>query len=398
MRYRYSTGKNGKPVKKAIIYTCDEHGINFSDINREAVGIIKKLKHAGFDAYIVGGAVRDLILGKKPKDFDIVSGASPAKIKKVFRNSRIIGKRFRLVHVYFGDRIFEVSTFRSLKEGHTGNTFGTMDEDVFRRDFTMNALFYDIEQQVVVDYVGGMNDIKKRQVRPVIPLSEIFTEDPVRMIRAVKYAALTGFSIPFNLKLKIARQSGLLAGISPSRLTEEILKIINSDNAEAVVDLLDKMGLYNYLQPNAARLMRKNPSFRQNYLKSMAALNSGGSGQVQVLGALFYDYLETVYDWKCESDAGKNHPVSIDNFRDFFKAVRSFVLPMNPPRYDLERALRKFFSIRGITIKRPHIEKLKQAAETAENKPSSARKRRRRKHKPEVKDSESVMQNVDRQA
>jgi len=388
MRYRYSTGKDGKPVKKATIYTSDEHGINFSDIDREAVGIIKKLKHSGFDAYIVGGAVRDLILGKKPKDFDIVSGASPAKIKKIFRNSRIIGRRFRLVHVYFGERVFEVSTFRSLKNGNTGNIFGTMDEDVYRRDFTMNALFYDVEQRVVVDYVGGMNDIKKKQVRSIIPLSEIFTEDPVRMIRAVKYAALAGFSIPFSLKLKITRQSGLLTGISPSRLTEEILKIINSDNAAGIVDMLDKMGLYNYLQPNAADLMRKNPLFRQNYLKSMAA---GG----QVLGALFYDYLETVYDWNGEAAAGKKIPESIENYREIFKAVRSFVLPMNPPRFDLERALRKFFSNRGIAIKRPHIEKPKPAAEAAENKPSVPRKRKRRKHKPEAKDPDSVMQNAE---
>jgi len=395
MRYRYSTGKNGKPVKKAIIYTCDEHGINFSDINKEAVGIIKKLRHAGFDAYIVGGAVRDLILGKKPKDFDIVSDASPAKIKKVFRNSRIIGRRFRLAHVYFGDRVFEVSTFRSLKDGFTGSIFGTMDEDVFRRDFTMNALFYDIEQQVVIDYVGGMNDIKKMQVKPVIPLSEIFTEDPVRMIRAVKYAALAGFSIPFNLKLKISRQSDLLAGISPSRLTEEILKIINSDNAAAVVNLLDKMGLYNYLQPNAANLMRKSQSFRQNYLKSMAALNDSESTHGQVLGALFYDYLEIVYNWEGEYLSGKNLPVSIENFREVFKAVRSFLLPMNPPRYDLERALRKFFSCRGIIIKRPHIEKIKPSAEPIETKPSATRKRRHMKHKPEVKESENVAQNTE---
>ncbi|MDR0324168.1 MAG: polynucleotide adenylyltransferase PcnB, partial [Treponema sp.] len=201
MRYRYTTGKNGKLVKKAIIYTCNEHGINFGDVDSEAVNIIKKLKSSGFDGFIVGGAVRDLILGKKPKDFDIVSSASPAKIKKVFRNSRIIGRRFRLVHVYFGQRIFEVATFRSLKDGNTSNTFGTMDEDVFRRDFSMNALYYEPEQQIVVDYVDGVKDIKKRQVKPVIPISEIFSEDPVRMIRAVKYAAATGFSLPLSLKL-----------------------------------------------------------------------------------------------------------------------------------------------------------------------------------------------------
>jgi poly(A) polymerase len=255
----------------------------------------------------------------------------------------------------------------------------------------MNALFYDVEQQVVIDYVGGMNDIKRRQVRPVIPLSEIFTEDPVRMIRAVKYAALAGFSIPFNLKLRITRQSALLASISPSRLTEEILKIIHSDNAAAVVNLLDKMGLYNYLQPNASSLMRKNPFFRQNYLKSMAALNAGGNGQKQVLGALFYDYLEMVYDWEGESVSGKKLPASIENYREVFKAVRSFVLPMNPPRYDLDRALRKFFMSHGITIKRAYIEKSKQTAETIENKSSSARKRRHKRHKPEVKNPEGVM-------
>jgi poly(A) polymerase len=147
------------------------------------------------------------------------------------------------------------------------------------------------------------------------------------------------------------------------------------------------MGLYYYLQPNAADLMRKNPSFRHNYLKSMTVLSGSG----QVLGALFYDYLETVYDWKGEAASGKNLPVSIENFREIFKAVRSFVLPMNPPRYDLERALRKFFLSRSITIKRPHIEPPKPVFETYEPKPSSAVKRKRRKRKPAVKNAETTL-------
>ncbi|MDR1858940.1 MAG: polynucleotide adenylyltransferase PcnB, partial [Treponema sp.] len=141
MRYRYSTGENGRLIKRAVVYTRDEHGINFDDVDGEAVGIVKRLKDCGYETYIVGGAVRDLILKKKPKDFDIVSEANPARIKKIFRNSRIIGRRFKLVHVYFGPRIFEVSTFRSLKDGLTSNTFGSINEDVLRRDFTMNALF-----------------------------------------------------------------------------------------------------------------------------------------------------------------------------------------------------------------------------------------------------------------
>jgi len=382
MRYRYSAGEDGKHVRKAIIYTCDEHGINFADVDGEAVSIVKKLKGAGFDSYIVGGAVRDLILGKKPKDFDIVSTASPTRIKKIFHNSRIIGRRFRLVHVCIGQRIFEVSTFRSIKDGHTGNTFGKMDEDVLRRDFTMNALYYDPEQQIVVDYVGGINDIKKRQVKPVIPLSEIFTDDPVRMIRAVKYAAATGFSIPISLKMKIQKQSYLLSSISPSRLTEEILKIINSDKAAAIVDLLDKMGLYSYIQPQAASLMRKDANFRKNYLQSMASLKDDENQRGQALGALFRDYLESVNDWK---------PGPIENFKEIFKTARSFVMPMNPPRFDMEAALKKFLASHGITVKRPHIEKFKAHAEVGTDKSVSAKMRKRRRHrKPENKDPQAT--------
>jgi len=367
MRYRYSATEDGKLVKKAIIYTRDEHGINFADVDGEAISIIKRLRGAGFDSYIVGGAVRDLILGKKPKDFDIVSAASPGRIKKIFRNSRIIGRRFRLVHVYFGDRIFEVATFRSLKDGHTSNTFGTIDDDVLRRDFTMNALFYDPEQQIVVDYVNGMKDIKNKQVKNIINLSVIFMDDPVRMIRAVKYAAMTGFSIPLNLKMKIVNQSNLLTSISPSRLTEEIFKIINSDKAGAIVDLLDKMGLYSYLQPQAAELMRRNANFRKSYLQTMAALKGAENQRGQALSSLFYDYLESTSDWK---------PGPIENFKEICKTVRTFVMPMNPPRFELEYAVKKFLSAKGITIKRTPP---KPAAE--EGKPAPKRKRRRRKPK-----------------
>ncbi|MCL2209684.1 MAG: polynucleotide adenylyltransferase PcnB [Treponema sp.] len=352
MRYRYSTGQNGKLVKKAIIYTCNEHGINFADVDIDAVNIIRRLKSTGHDSYIVGGAVRDLILGKKPKDFDIVSTAAPLKIKKVFRGSRIIGRRFRIVHVYIGQKIFEVATFRSLKDGNTSNTFGSIDEDVFRRDFTMNALFYDPQQQIVVDYVNGMKDIKRKQVKPVIPVNQIFSEDPVRMIRAVKYAAAAGFNLPVNLKLRIYNQSKLLKTISPSRLTEEIQKIIRSDQAAAIVDLLEKMGLYGYLQPQASKLMKSDAAFKTCYLKTMASFNGNEVYPGQALGCLFYDYLESLQKWE---------PGVIENYNEIFMTVRSFVLPMNPPRFELGQALRKFLSVRGMTIKKQHIERIKPA-------------------------------------
>jgi len=374
MRIRYSAGQNGEPVKKANIYTCGEHGINFANVDREAIGIVKRLKNAGYDTYIVGGAVRDLILGKKPKDFDIVSAASPARIRKIFHNSRIIGRRFRLVHVYFGQRIFEVATFRSLKDGNTSNTFGTIDEDVLRRDFTMNALFYDPEQQIVVDYVNGMNDIKNKQVKPIINISKIFSDDPVRMIRAVKYAAATGFSLPLNLKRKIKKQSTLVSSISPSRLTEEIFKIIHSDKAAEIVDLLDQMGLYCYLQPEAVKLMRQESDFRKRYLQSMKALSAGGGNNFSLaLGSLFYDYLETFTEWK---------PGIIENYKEIFHAARSFVLPMNPPRFEFERAIKKFLAAKGITVKRPYFpinNKQTTEGETPGITAESIRGRRRRK-------------------
>ena len=347
MRFRYSE-ENGRLVKKAIVYTRDEHGINYDDVDSEAVNIIKRLKDCGYESYIVGGAVRDLILKKKPKDFDIASEANPARIKRIFRNSRIIGRRFKLVHVYFGPRIFEVATFRSLKDGTTSNTFGDISDDVLRRDFTMNALFYDPTQQIVVDYVGGMKDIRAKRVRPIISLATIFRDDPVRMIRAVKYSAATGFSLPLPLKLKIKTQSPLLASVSPSRLTEEMLKIINSPQAAGIVTALDDMGLYAWLQPNAAQLMKEQPSFRRRYIRSMAALNQKDHKKEpgQALGALINDYLEDVADWE---------KGLMENYKECYTAARRFVLPMNPPRYEIDYAVRRFFASRGITIKKSHL-------------------------------------------
>ncbi|MCL1993375.1 MAG: polynucleotide adenylyltransferase PcnB [Spirochaetes bacterium] len=337
MRIRYSAGKNGQAVKRALVYTHDEHKINFSDVDAEAVGIIKRLKDSGFDTYIVGGAVRDLILGKKPKDFDIASEANPARIKKIFRNSRIIGRRFRLVHIYFEKRIFEVSTFRSLKHGSTGNNFGSIEEDVLRRDFTMNALFYDPLEQVVIDYVGGMKDIMEKKLMPIIPIPEIFKDDPVRMIRAVKYAAATGFAIPLRLKWKIKKESSLLAGVSASRLTEEIFKIINSPHAAAIVEDLDRFGLYCYLQPGAAKLMKENPDFRRRYMASLSSIKG------EVLGSLVNDYLEDVVDF----DLG-----AAESYKTVLAAARSFVMPMSPPRFQLEQAVRNFFLARGFIVKK----------------------------------------------
>jgi poly(A) polymerase len=205
------------------------------------------------------------------------------------------------------------------------------------------------------------------------------------MVRAVKYAAITGFSIPVNLKWKIRQQSNLLASISPSRLTEEIFKIINSKKAAAIVDLLDKVGLYSYLQPNAAKRMRENSAYKQSYLNRMADLNGVETYRGQAVGALFYDYLESTADWK---------PGVIENYKEVFQTARSFVLPMNPPRFEMEHAVRKFLAVRGITIKRlpPKV-----VGETGTTVASPSARKRRRHRKPKNKGTITNESNINLQ-
>jgi poly(A) polymerase len=364
LRIRYSRGKNGNPVKKAIVYTQDEHGISFSDVDRDAVNITERLKAAGYETYIVGGAVRDLILGKSPKDFDIVSSASPVRIKKLCRNARIIGHRFRLVHVYAGKKIFEVSTFRSLKDGPTSNVFGTIEEDVLRRDFTLNALFYDPGRQIVIDFVNGMKDIREKRIRPIIPLKTIFQDDPVRMIRAVKYGAAAGFKLPLTLRWRIKKESPLLAEVSPSRLTEEICKIIHSAQAAQIVRQLEAAGLYRYLQPNASVLMKEKSAFREAYLGGFEAL-AGGADQEkpgQAMTALIRPYLEDMADWNTEDPQ--------EYYKILFVAARRFVLPMNPPRVELDHAVRLIFAEHGIMVKRSRFPVRLRDAEAGGEEPS----------------------------
>ncbi|MDR2394594.1 MAG: polynucleotide adenylyltransferase PcnB [Treponema sp.] len=348
MRIRYATEQDGRSVKKAIVYTQDEHGITFSAVDPKAVYVVERLQSSGYETYIVGGAVRDLILGKRPKDFDIVSAASPPRIKKLFHQARIIGQRFRLVHVRFGSKIFEVSTFRSLRDGLTSNTFGTIEEDVLRRDFTLNALFYDPLKQLVVDYVGGIPDIRKKQIRAIIPLATIFSDDPVRMIRALKYAASTGFTLPLPLKWKIKQQAPLLAGISPSRLTEELFKIIHSPAAAQIVEKLVTFGVYEFLQPNATRLMKEQAAFRIRYMDSLKRISYEGfkGAPGEALAVLIEDYLEGVIQWDSEIP---------DQYKNTFMAARRFILPMNPPRAELDQAIRRIFKAHGIIIKKSRV-------------------------------------------
>ncbi len=353
MLYRYSTDENGRTKKAAVIYTKNEHPIKKDRIDPDALKIIYQLNDYGYQAYIVGGAVRDLILNKKPKDFDIVTNANPTQIKKLFKNSRIIGKRFRLVHVFFGPKIFEVSTFRSIANGSVGNIFGTIDEDVRRRDFTLNALYYNPIKEQIIDYVNAMNDIKKHILRPVISLDKIFIEDPVRMIRAIKYSSANNFKMSTKLKKSIKKTAHLLSTVSPSRLTEELLKIINSGHAYQIIYAALKLDVYLYLQPSATSLMYSNKHFENSYLESMKKLdeevqNNKTNSLSEKLFYMIKDYVNNLTDWKSEIESNKN--IS-EIYKQTWKESRSFVLPMNPQRTELENAVKMILKENGGQIK-----------------------------------------------
>jgi poly(A) polymerase len=366
LRFRYSAQEDGTLVKKAVVYTSDEHGIDAAFVDTDAVLIIKRLRQAGYEGYIVGGAVRDLILKLKPKDFDIVSNATPSQIRKLFHNSRIIGQRFRLVHVTLSNKIFEVCTFRSLKEGSTGNVFGTIEEDVLRRDFTINALFYEPIDELIVDYVDGLRDIQEKRIRPIIPLATIFQEDPVRMIRAVKYSVLTDFKLPAQLKQKIQQQAALLATVSASRRTEELFKIIHSSSAGEIVDKLNSLDLYIYLQHSAALLMQERADFRTRYLSTLSNIAAEEPGAD--LAALVRDYLNDTTDWHNDED---------ETYKSVFHAARHFILPMSPPRVNLDKAVRLIFKEHGIIIEQAcYSDCLRQSTE----KPVFNRQRHRPHH------------------
>src|SRR5438477_10625397 len=227
-----------------------DHTVSRKDIDADALKVLYRLKNHGFKACLVGGGVRDLLLGRRPKDFDISTDAHPQQIKKLFRNCFVVGRRFRLCHVRFGRKVVEVSTFRKQappEEGDTlirrDNTFGTPEEDAFRRDFTVNALFYDIATFSVIDYVGGLEDLRAGVVRSIGDPDVRLNEDPVRMIRAIAIAARLDFTIEPTLLQSIRRHRREIAKSSLPRLIEEYYKILRQGSAEKAFRQMAEVGL-----------------------------------------------------------------------------------------------------------------------------------------------------------
>ena len=252
MLKRYRRSADGASRATANVYLPGEHGIRGVAIDSGAAAICQRLVRGGHEAYIVGGALRDLLTGREPKDFDVATSARPRQITALFRGARIIGRRFKLVHVPSGRRVFEVSTFRAA-DAATANRYGTVDQDAFRRDFSFNALYYAPRSERLIDYVGGFDDIQRRMLRTVGAPEESFEEDPVRMIRAVKYARLVGFSMERHYRMLISRYAERLKECSAERLTEELIKILTSGRATEILDSAHDLGLFAVLLPNLVR-------------------------------------------------------------------------------------------------------------------------------------------------
>jgi len=292
------------PMQPTII-SRSEHSISRKWISPNALRVLYRLKETGHYAYLVGGGVRDLLLGREPKDFDIATDATPGELKKLFRNCRLIGRRFRLAHVHFHNEIIEVATFRSnitdapeeeiaveikveakvetpvvsLPDSQPGaaaqpptgalerprpprmlktedgmilrdNVFGTPEEDALRRDFTVNAMFYNVADFSVIDYVGGMKDLRQGLIRIIGDPEVRFTEDPVRMVRAVRFAAMLGFEIEGNTYRALLDLKEKVALASPSRMYEEVLKLFMLGEAEKTYQMLRKTGLFGVIFPS----------------------------------------------------------------------------------------------------------------------------------------------------
>jgi len=258
-------------VPDPVVVARQGHPISRRAIDPDALKVLYRLNAHEYTAYLVGGSVRDLILGRRPKDFDIGTDAHPYQIKKLFRNCWIIGRRFRLAHIKFGQKTIEVATFRrnvpevppseppdetpSAPDGHEqglihrDNTFGTPEEDAFRRDFTVNALFYDVATRSVIDYVGGLDDLERRIIRSIGDPRVRFVEDPVRMLRAAVLGARLGFDLDALVVEAIAEQRELITRASPARLLEEYFKLLRSGYAEASFRALDRLRLLELMSP-----------------------------------------------------------------------------------------------------------------------------------------------------
>jgi len=275
-----------KKRKGPVVYARPEHCISRKNIDPDALKVLYRLSQLGYTAYLVGGGVRDLLMGREPKDFDVGTSAKPNEVKKAFRNCFLIGRRFRLAHVRFGEKVIETATFRQnsqtvgeiIEHAAEGpledNTFGTPETDAYRRDFTVNGLFYDIKDFSVIDWVGGMKDIEKKIIRAIGDPEIRFQEDPVRMMRAIKFSARLGFTIEKKTAAAMKKYHACILTAAVPRVCEEVFRLFTYGHSEEAFRQMYECGMLGDLLPALGKFIdahggRKSSVFA--YLKSLDA-------------------------------------------------------------------------------------------------------------------------------
>lgn len=379
MLIRYKQDELGKTLPVANIYTQSEHKIPAHLLDKDALWAIKKLQASGAEAYLVGGAVRDMMLGTIPKDFDIATSASPRQIQRLFWNARIIGKRFKLVHLVFKDKVLEVSTFRSGEEAMDGNNnvFGSIDQDAKRRDFSINSFYYDPSTGQLLDFNHAMEDFKKKKISSIIDLDESFKEDPVRMVRAIKYSVSTGFSLRWSVKMAIRKYSNELSRVSTSRLTEEVNKILASGHSCEIFNELKRYKLLVFMLP-AFSIYSSYPQVQSSLkeLDKQVLLAKQGKGSEVLLADMLKALVDPLIVFTDEA-------LTIDQrFKETFRQIKVLISPMTPSNYDIELASERLLCERGFKTPRNCVRVQRPANRIPGRRPPLATTQR--KARPEV--------------
>jgi poly(A) polymerase len=313
----------------ATVIPRAEHSVSRDSMSENALKVLYRLHNSGYQAYLVGGCVRDVLLGKEPKDFDVTTDATPEQIKGLFRNCRLIGRRFRLAHIVFGREIIEVATFRGHHENNDegdskdskqsddgqlmrDNVFGSIEEDAQRRDFTINAMYYNIADYSISDFAGGMEAIKNKEITLIGDPETRYREDPVRMLRAVRFAAKLDMHISEESAEPIKRMAPLMANIPPARLFEEILKLLLSGQGLATYKLLSEFHLFEPLFPQLAPLLLQQGSRENQFIEQVLTNtdNRINTGQRVTPAFIFAAFMWYPLEERCQQlmvEGGLNH-------------------------------------------------------------------------------------------
>jgi len=292
-----------------VVLKRPEHNVSRKNISSAAIKVLYRLKDEGYTAYIAGGGVRDLLLERHPKDFDVATNATPEQIRKMFRNCRLIGRRFRLAHILFRDEVIETATFRApvpdneeahcadtFRTGEEGmvmrdNVFGTPEQDALRRDFTINALFYNIADFSIIDYAGGLKDLKKKTIRVIGDPDTRFTEDPVRMVRAARFAGTLDFEIEKEAYDSICRNKDKLALAAPSRMYEEVQKLFFCGHAKEVFQWLERTDLLHPMFHDFSHWIDENKARHDWVIQTLEQMDRWRKANLRVHPALLFALL-----------------------------------------------------------------------------------------------------------